>query len=93
MWNAWFNLSLQGARLAWDAQTVIALRFISLGMGGVKAQSEAQRMVSEKVATLIEAQGAAAAAAIMGSSSRRTAKKVLSIYGKRVRGNKRRLAR
>ena len=25
-WNAWYSLSMQAARLAWDAQAVVALR-------------------------------------------------------------------
>jgi hypothetical protein len=60
MWNPWFGLSVQGARLLWDAQTVIALRLMKLGLGGAKAQSEAQRMVSEKFAAFMEAQASVA---------------------------------
>jgi hypothetical protein len=93
MWNPWFGLSVQGARLLWDAQTVIALRLMKLGLGGAKAQSEAQRMVSEKFAAFMEAQVSVATAAMMGNSGDRVAKKVLGVYRKRVRRNRRRLAR
>jgi hypothetical protein len=93
MWNSWFGFSAQGARLLWDAQNVIALRLMKLGLGGAKAQSEAQRMVSEKFATFMEAQVGVASALMMGHSGDRVAKKVLGVYRKRVRRNRRRLAR
>ncbi len=92
-WNPWFGLSVQGGRLLWDAQTVIALRLLRLGLGGPKAHSEAQRMVSEKFAALMEAQIGVATAAMMGHSGDRITKKVLGVYRKRVRRNRRRLAR
>jgi len=93
MWNPWFGLSVQRVRLVWDAQTVIALRLMKLGLGGAKAQSEAQRMVSEKFAAFMEAQVGVATAAMMGYSGDRVAKKVFGVYRKRVRRNRRRLAR
>ena len=93
MWSAWLGLSLQGARLAWEAQNVIALRLMRLGLGGSRGQSEAQRMMSEKVAALVEAQASAAAAAMTGQNSHRIAKNVIGVYRKRVGRNRRRLAR
>jgi hypothetical protein len=62
-----------------------------LAQGGALAQSEAQLMVTEKVAAMAEAQGVAAAAAVMGGDSHRVARKVMGVYRKRVRGNHRRL--
>lgn len=93
MWSAWLGLSLQGARLAWEAQNVIALRLMRLAQGGSRGQSEAQRMVTEKVAALVEAQASAATAAMTGQNSHRIAKKVIGVYRKRVSKNRRRLAR
>jgi hypothetical protein len=93
MWSAWFALSTQAARLGWEAQGVAALRLMRLAQGGARGQSEAQRMVAEKAAALAEAQTAAAAAAITGGSGNRVAKKVLRVYRKRVRRNRRRLTR
>ena len=58
---------------------------------GSTAQSEAQRMVTEKFVALAEAQAAGAAAALAGGDSRRVTKKVMGVYEKRVRGNRRRL--
>jgi hypothetical protein len=62
-----------------------------LAQGGASAQAEAQRMVAEKLAAMAEAQGVAAATAIMGGGGHRVAKKVMGVYRKRVRGNRRRL--
>jgi hypothetical protein len=92
-WKAWFDLSIHGMRLGWEAQTVIGLRLLRLGLGGPRSRSEAQRMVREKLATLVEAQGAAAAAAILGAYSHRVGKTALKVYRKQVRSNRRRLAR
>jgi hypothetical protein len=90
-WNAWCTLSLQAAKLGWDAQGVIALRMMRLATPSAGGRTEARRMVTEKVAALAEAQTAAAAAVIKGGKSHRVAKKVLGVYKKRVRANKRRL--
>jgi hypothetical protein len=91
MWNAWCLLTLQAARLAWEAQGVVVLRCMRIaGESARGRQSEAHRMVSEKVAALTEAQAAATTAAIEGGGHR-VVKKVLGVYKKRVRRNKQRL--
>jgi hypothetical protein len=92
-WNAWFALSSQAAMLGFEAQNVMALRFMRLAAGGALAQSESARMISEKVLALGEAQSAAALATIKGDKSPHVAKKVLGVYKKRVRGNRRRLTK
>ena len=89
-WNAWFTLSSQAALLGLEAQSVMALRFIRFAAGGPLARSETGRIITEKVQALGEAQTAAAIAAIEGRDSRHVAKKVLGVYKKRVRGNRRR---
>ena len=67
MWNAWYSLSLKTARLAWEAQSVVALRCMQIAVESAQGrQTEARRMVTEKVAALTEAQVAAATAAIRG---------------------------
>jgi hypothetical protein len=50
-------------------------------------------MVTEKVAALTEAHTAATTVAIKGGSAQAVAKKVMRVYRKRVRGNKRRLSK
>jgi transposase len=93
IWNPWFSLSLQGARLAWEAQSVVALRLMRIASESAQGRrSEAHRMVTEKMAALTEAQTAAAIAAVRGGSGHRVAKKVLGVYKKRVRRNKKRLS-
>ena len=62
-----------------------------LATGGARAQSEARRMVTEKVMALGEAQSAATVAAIKGDKRHRVATKVLRVYKRRVRKNRRRL--
>ena len=93
MWNDWFALSLQTAKLSWEAQGVMALRVMRMAAQPAHSQTEARRMVTEKVAALAEAQGAAAAVAMKGGKNARVAKKVLGVYKKRVRANRRRLTR
>ena len=92
-WNAWFALSSQAALLGLEAQGVMALRFIRFAAGGPVSRSEKDRMVTEKVQALAEAQTAAANATMRGANSRQVAKKVLGVYKKRVRRNRRRLSK
>jgi hypothetical protein len=92
-WNAWCALSLQTARLGWEAQNVIALRLMRMTAQSPGSQTEACRMVTEKVAAFSEAQSVAATAVIKGGKTHRVAKKVLGVYKKRVRANRRRLTR
>jgi hypothetical protein len=91
IWKSWLVLSSQAAWLTGEAQTVVALRLMRLAQGGAFTQTEAQRMVAEKGAAMTEAQ--VAAAAIMGGGGHRVARKVLGVYRKRVRGNRRRLTK
>jgi hypothetical protein len=93
MWNDWFALSMQTAKLGWEPQGVMALRVMRMATQPAPSQTEARRMVNEKVAALGEAQAATVAAVIRGGKSHRVAKKVLGVYKKRVRANRRRLTR
>jgi hypothetical protein len=93
MWNDWCALSVQAARLGWEAQGVMALRVMRMAAHPARNQTEARRMVTEKVAALGEAQAAAVAAVIKSGKNHRVAKKVLGVYKKRVRANRRRLTR
>ena len=60
--------------------------------GGAKAEVEVQRMITEKVAALAEAQ-VATMATLEGSKKHRVAKKALGVYAGRVRRNRRRLSK
>jgi hypothetical protein len=92
LWNAWFALSSQAVGLGLEAQNVMALRLMRMAGGGARGQAEAERMVTEKFAALAEAQSAVALA-VVGGNSQSIGEKVLGIYGKHVRGNRRRLTR
>jgi hypothetical protein len=92
VFKSWFPLAYEAAQLGFDAQRVITLRFMRLATGGASGQDEAQRMISEKSAAFAEAQ-IAAAGPLAGGKSDVATKKVLAVYKKRVRANKRRLSR
>lgn len=93
MWKPWVDLSFQSMRLGWEAQNVVALRLMRFALNPSESRSEADRMVREKFATMVEAHAAATAAAVMGAKPDRVAKKAIAVYRKRVRSNRRRLAR
>lgn len=93
VWNAWATLAMQTAVTGFEAQNVMALRFMRFAAGGTLAKSEASRMITEKVTALGEAQSAAVRAAIKGDKSHRAATKVLRVYKRRVRKNRRRLSK
>jgi len=92
-WKAWARLAMQAAVTGFETQNVMTLRFMRLAAGGARAQSEANRMITEKVLALGEAQGAATLATVKGDKSHRVATKVLRVYKRRVRKNRRRLAK
>jgi hypothetical protein len=92
-WNASLALSLQAARMCWEAQAVMFLRGLRIAQGGARAEAETTRMMTEKVAALAEAQVAATAAVLTGSKKHGIAKKTLGVYARRVRRNRRRLSK
>jgi geranylgeranyl pyrophosphate synthase len=93
MLNPWLGLAQQATWLLFEAQWVVAARMARLAAGGALAQTESQRMVTEKTAVFVEANVIAAAAVVGGRKAPATAKHVLRMYGKRVRANRRRLMR
>ena len=68
-----------------ESQQVMWLRFMALAGGGASASTEAQRMVSEKLAIAAPV----AAGILMGDAP----KKVVKRYSRKVRANKRRLSK
>jgi hypothetical protein len=85
LFKTWFALSADNARLAFEAQQVIALRLVRMAAGGTAAQAEMTRMFSEKAFAC----GEAAATVATGGSAR----KVVRRYRTRVKANARRLSR
>jgi hypothetical protein len=69
----------------------MALRSWRVMAGGAAANHELEQMVSEKVAAGFELAGALAGGRV--SSPHAAARKALGIYGRHVRGNRRRLGR
>ena len=85
----WTRLMVDASRLWADAGAVMALRSWRLMAGGALAQRELERMFSEKVEAGAELAGALAGGRV--KSPEAAARKAITVYGKRVRGNRRRL--
>ena len=85
----WSRLMLDASRLWADAGTVVALRSWRMMGGGHAAQRELERMVGEKVEAGAELAGALAGGRVRSPEA--APRKALTIYGKHVRGNRRRL--
>jgi hypothetical protein len=82
MFGNWIKLGWDWTMLALECQQVMALRMAKLSLGGMAASREASRMVSEKVIALVQVDA-------RGGSPHSVVKK----YRKKVRSNRRRLAR
>jgi hypothetical protein len=80
-----YRLSVDATLLTLEAQRVVALRLAALASGGVNAQVEAQRMVTEKMFAAMRAW------AMMWSGHSPT--RIVHHYRSRVRANERRLSR
>ena len=85
----WSRIMLDASRLWADAGMVVWLRSLRMMADGPVAQRELDRSVSEKVEAGAELAGALAGGGV--KSPKAAARKVLGIYGKRVRGNRKRL--
>ena len=93
MLNPWLALTFKTMQLGFDAQNVIAMRMMRFAAGDAGALNEVRRMVVEKVTASLEAQTAVASGIIVGQKDTVVADKVLRVFRKRVRANKRRLSR
>ena len=86
----WSRLIFDVSRLWADAGMVVALRSWRMISGGpAAAQREVERMVSEKVEAGSELTGVLDGGRV--KSPQAAVRKALTVYGKRVRGNRRRL--
>ena len=85
----WSRLWVQSSFLMADAALVMMLRSWRMMAGGPAASRELERMVAEKVEAGFELGGALAGGRV--KSPEGAARKALSVYGKRVRGNRKRL--
>lgn len=85
----WATLTAEAALLCADAGLVMMLRSWRVMAGGPLAGREIERALSEKVAAGAELAGVLAGGGI--NSPEAAARAALGIYGKHVRGNRRRL--
>lgn len=85
----WSRLLFDASVLWAEAGTVAALRSWRIMAGGASARREIERMVSEKTEAGFELAGAFAGGRVR--SPQAAARKALGVYGKRVRGNRKRL--
>jgi hypothetical protein len=88
-WKLWTDVWSLGL----DAQRVIAMRVARISAGGVAADAECRRMVSEKFAATAAAHAAAAAALAGGKGIETAATVALAPVKRAVRANHRRLSR
>jgi len=86
----WIGASMDAWTLGMEASTVIGLRVAKLAMGGAGADSEARRMVSEKMQAAYELQMAMMTGQL-GASPLAGTRKVIRHYRRKVKANKRRL--
>jgi hypothetical protein len=84
MFTQWIKLSSEMMLANFEAQRVIGLRLAKLARGGVAAEVESRRMVTEKLAAAAEATTALA----MGKSPYAIVRRYRTI----IRANKRRLS-
>jgi len=85
--DQWF----EAARFGADVQQVMTLRIMRIASGGPGAATEAQQMVSEKLAAFGESQVALMTALATGRSLDSAAELAYAPYRRAVRANSRRL--
>lgn len=92
MKNPWIGVGFDMWRLSMEASTVIAQRSFKLAAGGAAAQTEAARMVQEKMEAGFALQAMALSGGL-GVTADGAARKTLAHYRRKVRANRRRLSR
>ena len=90
--NPWFRAGFDAWSLGVEASSVIALRTLKLAAGSRAARAEARRMVSEKIEAGV-ALHARALTGGLGLTAQGAANKTLAHYRRKVRANRRRLAK
>jgi hypothetical protein len=90
--NPWIGVGLDAWALGVESSAVIGLRTVKIALGGAAGAAEAERMVSEKIDAAIALQTLAMTGAL-GFSPAGAASKTLTHYRRKVRANRRRLAK
>jgi hypothetical protein len=88
---SWLRLSLDLWQASLEAQQVIGLRLAMLMSGDEAAPAELSRMVPEKMAAALEAQQAAANAALTGNAAL-IPSRTIALYRRKMRANRKRLS-
>src|SRR5271169_646679 len=84
--NPWFRTGFYAWSLGLEASSVIALRTLKIAAGGVAAEAETRRMVSEKLETGLALQALALTGGL-GLTGHSAATKTLALYRRKVRAN------
>jgi hypothetical protein len=90
-WANMASMAFQSTMLAIEAQQVIAMRLSKMAFGGPAAQKESELMVSEKLEAAVEG-GQMMMMAALGGKSDMGADKVMQLYRRKVRANRKRLS-
>jgi hypothetical protein len=90
--NLWMRLMFDTWSLGLETSAVIASRTMKLVTGGEEAGREAHRMVAEKIEAALSLQTLALTGGL-GMTPQSAARKSLAHYRRRVRANRRRLAK
>ncbi|MHB8528658.1 MAG: hypothetical protein ACYC8V_03990 [Caulobacteraceae bacterium] len=90
--DRWLRLGWDAWSLGLEASTVIGLRAMRIAAGGADGEAEARRMVREKVDAGVALQTMALTGAL-GFTALDTTARTLAHYRRKVRANRRRLAK
>jgi hypothetical protein len=90
--NPWLRLNMNLMQLGAESSGVMALRMMRLAAGGAAAAAEAELMVSEKMAAVAAVQ-AEAWTSLMTGQGHLAPSRAVAHYRRKVRANRRRLAR
>ena len=91
-YTPWLDVSMKAWALGLESSSVIGLRMMKMAAGGAAAELEAGRMVGEKVEAAIALQTLAMTGGL-GPTAHGAASKSIAHYRRKVRANRRRLAK
>ena len=90
--NPWWRVGFDAWSLGLEASSVVGLRALKISAGGSEAEAEAKKMISEKVQAAWALQTIAMAGGL-GMTAPQAAAKAISHYRRKLRVNRRRLAK
>jgi hypothetical protein len=90
--NPWIRIGFDAWSLGLEASVTMGLRTLKIMAGGMAAEAEAHRMISEKVEAALALQAKALTGGL-GMTGPSAAAKTLKHYRRKVRANRRRLAK